>query len=359
MRVQIRKGLIFQILILLIALTINRVLCDARKKSSYTEIDQSDFKYLTRSGIEDVKRPIDILLHFSRTKTPKYTILLFNVFAGIKVVSKVSTSMYVHLMRHLDHYDRSFSDNAQFIVPNIYPNVNVIKSILGSKGVSALQSGTIPEEPYIELIVAVIALVNSLVRKGIIPSYQHTAFYGNCVGGLIGSAASVALKEPISVVVLNGSSMFMTEVVRKRLAKKKSLVGLKFLIIHSHEDQLIPFLHAENTHNTLSSWGVDSKLLVVERLGHVNTMIKHKYTGFRFIASTMLSRPEIYRPQDTDDAELINRTKKKINPEDIEPIVPPRDGVNGTFSEDPSVNATTEIQITTMPTATYILQSNG
>ncbi|KAJ1608916.1 hypothetical protein OIY81_938 [Cryptosporidium canis] len=293
-------------------------------KSAYTDIIESDYSYLVRSKIKRVEKPIDLLLHLSRSKTPKYTVVLFNIYSTVKIVKKLSTSMYVHLVRHLDHYDREFSDNVQLIIPNFYPNVGSIISSLGRKAYASLSSGTLPEEKYIETVVASISFINNAIRRGVIPSHDTTAFYGNCVGGLIASATSVALRESIAAVVLNGSSLFMPEVVRRRLARKSAIKNVKYLLIHSYEDRDIPYIHAENTNNALTSWGADSKIYSVEGTGHLYTMIKHKYTGFRFIASVILKRPEIYRPLDTENQELILYTKKRMNPEDIVPIVPPR-----------------------------------
>lgn len=293
-------------------------------KSAYTDITKDDYSYLIRSKIKEVTKPIDILLHLSRSRTPKYTVVLFNVYHTVKVIKKLSTSMYVHLVRHLDHYDREFSDNVQFIIPNFYPNVGSIISSMGRKARASLASGTLPEEKYIQTIVASISFINNAIRRGVIPSHQTTAFYGNCVGGLVASATSVALKESIAAVVLNGSSLFMPDCVRRRLARKTALKNVKYLLIHSYDDNDIPYIHAENTNNALNSWGADSIIYSVEGIGHFDTMVKHKYTGLRFIASVILKRPEIYRPLDTENKDLIQFTKKKMNPEDIEPIVPPR-----------------------------------
>ncbi|OII72133.1 uncharacterized protein cubi_01466 [Cryptosporidium ubiquitum] len=320
---------IFNILFLL--LLINYIVPEVNGKSAYTDIIEDDYSYLVRSKINKVERPIDILLHLSRSKTPKYTVVLYNVYYTIKVIKKLSTSMYVHLVRHLDHYDREFSDNVQFIIPNFYPNVGSIISSLGRKARASLISGTLPEEKYIQTAVASISFINNAIRRGVIPSHQTTAFYGNCVGGLIASATSVALKESIAAVVLNGSSLFMPDLVRRRLARKTALKYVKYLLIHSYNDNDIPYIHAENTNNALTSWGADSTIYSVENISHLNTMIKHKYTGLRFIASVILKRPEIYRPLDTENQELIQFTKRRMNPEDIEPIVPPR---NSTISSD-------------------------
>lgn len=298
--------------------------------SMYTEIVKEDYSYLTRSNINKITKPMDVLLHYSRSETPRYTVVLFNIYSSIKLVKKLSTNMYVHLVRHLDHYDREFSDNVQFIIPNFYPNVRSIILSLGRKAHSSLYSGTLPEEKYIDTVVTSIAFINNAIRRGVIPSHDKTAFYGNCVGGLIASATSLGLKSSIGVVVLNGSSLFMPEIIRRRIARKTALKSVKYLLIHSRDDHDIPFIHAENTHNALTRWGADSQIYAVEGASHLDTMVKHKYTGLRFIASVMLKRPEIYRPLDTEDSELILRTKKRMSPEDIEPIVPPRNLTNNT-----------------------------
>ncbi|KAL3128600.1 hypothetical protein CHM_4g3050 [Cryptosporidium hominis] len=308
-------------------------------KSAYTDIIPDDYTYLVRSKIKTVDKPIDMLLHLSRSEAPKYTVVLFNVYTAIKAAKKLSTSMYVHLVRHLDHYDREFSDNVQFIVPNFYPNVRSIISSMGHKVHASLISGTIPEEKYIEAVVASVSFINNAIRRGVIPSHQTTAFYGNCVGGLIASATSVALRESLAAVVLNGSALFMPDVVRRKLARKSALKSVKYLLIHSYEDQVIPYIHAENTNNSLVSWGADSTIYSVEKISHFDTMVKHKYTGLRFIASVILKRPEIYRPLDTEDQELIKSTKKRMKAEDIEPIVPPRNSTVGT--DDSSSSSST------------------
>lgn len=314
----------------IILMIINLIIPGAFGSSAYTNIISSDYSYLARSNITSIKQPIDMLLHFSRTETPKYTVVLYNIYASIKLVKRLSTNMYVHLIRHLDHYDREFSDNVQFIIPNFYPNVRTIVSSLGRRAQSSLYSGTLPEEKYVETVVASIAFINNSVRRGIISSYDKIAFYGNCVGGLIASATSLGLKKHAGVVVLNGSSLFMPDIIGRRIARKTALKSVKFLLIHSRDDHDIPFVHAENTHNALVRWGADSQIYAIEGANHLDTMIKHKYTGFRFIASVMLKRPEIYRPFDTENFELLLYTKRRMNPEDIEPIVPPRNLTNCT-----------------------------
>ncbi|KAH8584228.1 uncharacterized protein ELE39_001731 [Cryptosporidium sp. chipmunk genotype I] len=334
-------------------------------KSAYTDIISDDYSYLVRSKIKKVDRPIDMLLHLSRSEAPKYTVVLYNVYYTTNVVKKLSTSMYVHLVRHLDHYDREFSDNVQFIVPNFYPNVGSIISSLGRRANASLISGTLPEEKYIETVVASVSFINNAIRRGVIPSHQTTAFYGNCVGGLIASATSVALKESIAAVVLNGSSLFMPDLVRRRLARKSALKSVKFLIIHSYEDRDIPYIHAENTNSALTSWGADSTIYSVEKINHFYTMVKHKYTGLRFIASVILKRPEIYRPLDTEDQDLIKFTKKRMNPEDIEPIVPPRNATISTDDSSSSKNSTSlrsnrpQLVIKEKEHVTYIIEQSG
>ncbi|KAH8739022.1 hypothetical protein FG386_003347 [Cryptosporidium ryanae] len=300
--------------------------------STYTDIIYDDYGYLIRSKVSDVK-PMGMLSHFSRSETPKYTIFLFNVFSTNSIIKNLNKKMYVHLVRHLDHYDTNFSESLQIISPNTYPNVRSVYSMLGRGRYESLSSGTVPEDRYISTTVSAVAFINNLVRKGIVDSLENSAIYGSCVGGIIGSAASTAMKSSLGAVVLNGSAMFMPDVVRVRLARKSALANVKYLIIHSTSDSVIPFVHAENTRNSLVKWGSSVHFMKYEGISHVQTMIKHKYTGFRFIASVLIRRPEIFRPQDTENAELLNRTKSRVDRSSIVPIVPRRNETETIKSE--------------------------
>ncbi|KAK6589984.1 hypothetical protein RS030_192969 [Cryptosporidium xiaoi] len=291
--------------------------------STYTDIISEDYDYLNRAGIKDVK-PIGMLSHFSRSETPKYTVFLFNVFSTNNIIKNLNKKMYVHLVRHLDHYDREFSESLQIISPNTYPNVRSVYSMLGRDKHEALRTGTIPKDRYISTTLSAVAFINNLVRKGIVHSIENSAIYGSCVGGIIGSAVSTAMKTSLGAVVLNGSAMFMPDVVRAKLARKSALANVKYLIIHSTSDNVIPFVHAENTRNSLVKWGATVNFMKYEGISHIHAMVKYKYTGFRYIASVLIRRPEIFRPQDTEDAELLNRTKSKVDRNLIVPIVPPR-----------------------------------
>lgn len=292
------------------------------------DLDISDYSYLTNIG--DIQpTQLGIFGNLSRSKTPKYTIIFMHGFiVDSEVLYSLTSKFYVRLVRHLDHYDQLFSNNVQLIAPNWHEKFLPFTREMSEGTLASFKAGRPDSRQFLTQTVSIIAFINSLIRKGVIPSLENTAIQGNCLGGIIGIAASLGMKSHLGAVSICSSALFHPDLIRRKILRKSSL-NTSFLIIQGNSDQLIHPKFASITEQILRVWGAKSVILHKARGSHFPVMVQHLYTGFRFIASVLLKRPELFRLEDSYNLELIAMTKKKVeNITEIVPIVP--QGLNAT-----------------------------
>ncbi|KAF7459238.1 Alpha/Beta hydrolase fold containing protein [Cryptosporidium felis] len=293
-----------------------------RQINGTVDIQFSDYGYLRNLG--DIRpNSIGCFGHLSRTETPKYTVIFMHGFVvNIDILYSLTSKFFVRMVRHLDHYDQSYSTNVQLIAPNWYKDFLPFTNELPEGTVAAFKSGRPSAEQYILQTASIIAFINGLVRKGIIHSLEYTGIHGNCLGGIIGIAASLGMKSNVGAVAICNSALLHPDLIRRKILRKSSLKA-SFLLIQGSDDQIIHPKFALTTESILNTWGVSSVILHKTKGGHFPVMAQHLYTGFRFIASVLLRRPEIFRLEDSYDIELIKNTKKRVeNIAEITPIVP-------------------------------------
>ncbi|OII77577.1 hypothetical protein cand_015840 [Cryptosporidium andersoni] len=290
--------------------------------ANHVTISSHDYKYMSRIG--NVKPlQLDIFGSYRRTEYPIYTIIFLHGYTTpYYVYLYLTRRFFIKLTRHLDHYDQRFSDNVHLISPDWLSPIDKELSNLTIHEVLSFRGGRPRRDVYLTIIVSIIAFINSLYRKGVITSMDKTAIYGNCVGGVIGGAAALGVKYPLGAVVLNSSGIFHLELIYRVILRTQNLKA-HFLLINGDRDSLIDYKLAEATEEVLRVWGAKDVTFIKLRTDHLETMSKYIYTGFRFIASVLLSRPEIFRPDDSDDTKLVLMTIKKVpDRKSIVPIVP-------------------------------------
>ncbi|OII77579.1 hypothetical protein cand_015860 [Cryptosporidium andersoni] len=303
--------------------------CFKISKNIYKDITVEDYDYLKeRCNINP--EGLGILGHFKSAKSPKYTILFLHAYANPRsLLVRLSKKFFVRMGRHISHYDLDFSNDMQFIAIDWLPLFSPIYNKLGNNVMNTLISGNTPINLYLKIIISVTAFINNLYRRGIINSLELTGIYGNCVGGIIALGITFSIMKPLAVTVVNGATVFLPNILFTKLFRKSN-TSTRILLIHGQNDKVITPIYAENTYYTLLNWNVNVEILRVEG-DHISVMIKHLYTGFRYIASVLLDRPEIYRPDDTYNEELMKLTKQSIKREDIIFIVPPKKLDGDTF----------------------------
>ncbi|OII72131.1 uncharacterized protein cubi_01464 [Cryptosporidium ubiquitum] len=286
------------------------------------QIINSDFNYLRNIGYLQPLR-LGSFGHLSRSKTPKYTVIFMHGFVvDSSSLYQLTSKFFVRMVRHLDHYDQGYSNNVQLIAPNWHKEFIPFTERMPDVTLTTFKAGRPSADQYILQVVSLIAFINSLVRQGIISSLENTGIHGNCLGGIIGIAASLGMKSSIGAVATCNSALLHPDLIRRKILRKSAL-KTSFLLIQGDEDKIIHHKFASVTESVLKEWGVKSVLLHRTRGGHFPVMAKHLYTGFRFIASVLLKRPEVFRLEDSYDTELIAKTKKRVdNTTEIVPIIP-------------------------------------
>lgn len=286
------------------------------------QITNSDFKYLRNIGSLQPLR-LGSFGHLSRSKTPKYTVIFMHGFVvDISALYRLTSKFFVRMVRHMDHYDQEYSNNVQLIAPNWHTEFLPFTEEIPDVTITTFKAGRPSTEQYILQVVSLIAFINSLVRQGIIPSIENTGIHGNCLGGIIGIAASLGMKSNVGAVATCNSALLHPDLIRRKILRKSTL-KTSFLLIQGDEDKIIYHKFASVTESVLKEWGVKNVILHKTKGGHFPVMAKHLYTGFRFIASVLLKRAEVFRLEDSYDTELIARTKKRVdNTTEIIPIIP-------------------------------------
>ncbi|KAH8584226.1 uncharacterized protein ELE39_001729 [Cryptosporidium sp. chipmunk genotype I] len=298
-------------------------ICDGLNLSDDTvEVISSDYRYLRKIGDLQPLR-LGSFGHLSRSKTPKYTVIFMHGFVvDSSTLYRLTSKFFVRMVRHLDHYDQDYSNSVQLIAPNWHKEFIPFTEEIPDETITTFKAGRPSADQYILQVVSLIAFINSLVRQGIIPSLENTGIHGNCLGGMIGIAASLGMKSNIGAVATCNSALLHPDLIRRKILRK-SAINTSFLLIQGDEDKIICHKFASVTESVLKDWGVKNVLLHKTKGGHFPVMAKHLYTGFRFIASVLLKRPEILRLEDSYNTKLIAKTKKRVdNIADIIPIVP-------------------------------------
>ncbi|CUV05712.1 unnamed protein product [Cryptosporidium hominis] len=286
------------------------------------EVVGSDYRYLRK--ISDL-RPLRLSTfgHLSRSETPKYTVIFMHGFVvDSSALYRLTSKFFVRMVRHLDHYDQDYSNNVQLIAPNWHKEFLPFTEEIPNETITTFKAGRPSADQYILQVLSLIAFINSLVRQGIIPSLENTGIQGNCLGGIIGIAAALGMKSNIGAVATCNSALLHPDLIRRKILRK-SAISTSFLLVQGDEDKIIYHKFASVTESILRDWGAKNVLLHKTRGGHFSVMAKHLYTGFRFIASVLLKRQEIFRLEDSYNTKLIAKTKRRVeNVSEIVPIVP-------------------------------------
>ncbi|KAJ1613440.1 hypothetical protein OIY81_940 [Cryptosporidium canis] len=285
-------------------------------------VTTSDYNYLRMAGNIKPLR-LGSFGHLSRSTTPKYTVIFMHGFVvDSNILYRLTLKFFVRMVRHMDHYDQEYSNNVQLIAPNWHKDFLPFTEGMSDATLAAFKAGRPSADQYTLQVVSLIAFINSLERQGIIPSLEFTGIHGNCMGGIIGIAASLGMRSSIGAVATCNSALLHPDLIRRKILRSSSL-RTSFLLIQGDDDQVIYHKFASVTELVLKEWGIKSVILHKTKGGHFPVMAKHLYTGFRFIASVLLNRPEILRIEDSYNSQLISMTKKKVeNITEIIPIVP-------------------------------------
>ncbi|KAH8739024.1 hypothetical protein FG386_003349 [Cryptosporidium ryanae] len=309
-----------RVLFLIFVFFCSGILAEINLNGETIDIEPSDYNYLInlKNSVNPVK--LGTFGHLSRTKTPKYTVIFMHGFViRSDTFYPLTHKFFVRLVRHLDHYDQSYSNNVQLIAPNWHKEFIPYSEQVPQEMISAFRSGRPDPNQYLIQTVSIIAFINSLLRRGVIHSLEFTGIHGNCLGGIIGIAASLGLRSNLGAVSICSSALFHPDLIRRKILRKSCLKA-SFLIIQAEGDQLIYPKFSTVTEAVLKEWGAKNVILHKAKGAHFPVMAQHLYTGFRFIASVLCKRPEIFRLEDSYNKKLIEMTKRRV--EDIKTIVP-------------------------------------
>lgn len=263
------------------------------KLAFYGDYINSDFDYI-KVKPKYGPRLMNTCGHFvHKSTTPKYTIIVSLGGLSSHMCSQESVKFFRKFVNYASSiHGQEMVNESQFIFLNWFNLVYNDSSTLVFTNKMIKYFFKNPNKRDIIIpAVSSAALINKLLRIGVISSLSNTGAYGLCIGTLNIAIASLLIKGDMKVVVLNAPSFFKKDYLETVLNNTLNRVlTTKYFLLCGKRDRFFHYKrHGKKFSEFISNYSDYVRYIKLDA-DHGELINNYIYTGIRIIAAVLLNK---------------------------------------------------------------------